>query len=91
MQESGRMTPQMDRSDFEEWDSDEAGVRWPAFGEAVSIWAWCQQRPISVAEAALAFNVAPSLIALAIEEHAWMYTVGDPNDPTKSFIGHDGE
>lgn len=55
------------------------------FGNALSVWALCQEHYPSVDEAALAFNVAPDLIREAVEADHWMFINVDGK------IEHDGE
>lgn len=47
------------------------------FGNSLQTWAIAQGRDVNVDEAALAFNVTPSIIRLAVKHHAWMYLSGD--------------
>jgi ribosomal protein L40E len=54
------------------------------FSNALQVWASAQNRPVKVDEAALAFNVAPTLIRQAVEAHYWLYLAGDE-------IEHEGE
>lgn len=68
----------------EEENAGAAGVYFSQFANAVSLWTCLQRRTVSIAEAALAFNVAPALVEEAIEWHPWMYTDG-------ATIMHDGE
>lgn len=55
------------------------------FANALSVWAWAQNRKITVNDAALAFNVAPALIRQAVEYHYWMFL------GTGGIIEHEGE
>ena len=66
------------------WNHDTGQPGIALFGNAVQVWAVAQNRPVTVDEAALTFNVAPELIRQAVEEHGWMYLRGDR-------IEHDGE
>jgi hypothetical protein len=55
------------------------------FANAVQIWALLQEREVTIAEAARAFNVPEAMIRTAVEWHPWMLIeAGD-------IIGHDGE
>ena len=55
------------------------------FANAVSVWAWGQARPVTINDAALAFNVAPDLVRQAVEHNHWMFIgAGD-------IIEHEGE
>lgn len=54
------------------------------FGNALQMWALCQHRDVTVREAALAFNATEAVIRQAVEEHYWMFLLGDK-------IEHDGE
>lgn len=69
----------------------EAGISRTQFANAVSTWVWMQQRPITVAAAALSFNTTPELIAQAVEDHYWMFLGGDATKPLDRTIEHDGE
>lgn len=52
----------------------EAGFPFSAFSNALQMWAFMQAGPrVSLAAAAQAFNVAPSLVAEAVRDHCWMY------------------
>lgn len=55
------------------------------FANAIQVWSTAQDRPTSVQEAALAFNVTPGLVAAAIDAHPWMFVGHD------DLIEHDGE
>lgn len=72
-------------SDFES-DPDEAGIHTDALGRALVTWTAMQlRRPVTVDEAALAFNTTPEIIRAAIDEAMWI-------DCTKSgVIELDGE
>lgn len=81
-------------TDILEDESDDAGIHRRTLATAVSCWSFMQNREkVSVAEAATAFNATPGLILRAIEDHYWMYLecAEGETDPTKQFIGHDGE
>lgn len=73
----------------------EAGIHRQDFANAVSIWAFMQQKEtgVTVAEVALAFNTTPELVRQAIEDHYWMSLDCEPGetDPTKQAIWHEGE
>lgn len=74
-------------------DDEEPGIHRRDFSTAVSVWSWMQQRPVSVADAAMAFSTTPELIRQAVSDNYWMLlcpSVDEP-DPTKQFIEHDGE
>lgn len=58
-------------------------------GNAIQVWSLCQGRTVTVAEAALAFNVTPSLILAAVEDHYWML-IG-VNAAGEDTIEHEGE
>ena len=64
------------------WNHGQPGIA--LFGNAIQVWSFAQNRPVTVDEAALTFNVAPELIRQAVESHGWMYLCGD-------LIEHDGE
>jgi len=54
--------------DLYEWGDDgQPGIG--MFSQAISVWVWCQSHSPTIAEAAIAFNVAPALISEAIEFH----------------------
>ena len=80
------------RNDFASPD-DDAGVFMDGLGRALVTWAAMQDRsPITVAEAALAFNTTPAVIREAVNE-AWYILVINPCEPdaTKQYIELDGE
>jgi len=70
---------------------DEAGIPFENFAQALPLWAWMQNRTVSVAEAALAFNTSPDIIRRAFEDQPYAYLSGDDADPSQQFIEHDGE
>lgn len=62
------------RDDDRGWNLHGSGhVSGHLFGNALQVWAWAQNRPVTVADAALAFNVAPHIIHEAIDNHAWLF------------------
>ncbi|MDG3444668.1 hypothetical protein [Nitrospirillum amazonense] len=71
-------------------DDADTGVTWTALSGAISTWAWMQERPVTVAEAAATFNTTPEHVREAIDQHPWAYLEGDGDDPTAQFIEHDG-
>lgn len=58
------------------------GIR--LFGAALQVWSVLQGRRVTVAEAAAAFRCPEALIREAVDEHYWMFLVGDA-------IDHEGE
>lgn len=64
----------------------EEGIR--AAGNAIQAWCICQGRPVTVTEAATAFNVTPAMIREAVREHYWMLLSGEGDD---AIIEHEGE
>jgi hypothetical protein len=81
-----------ERSQFAD-PNDDAGVMIDGLGRALVTWAAMQDRyPLSVADAALAFNTTPAVIREAIEDASWILVVNeDDPDPTKQLIELDGE
>jgi hypothetical protein len=71
--------------DEDYWDQKTGLPTSAHFGNAVQVWAIAQDRPVTITDAALAFNVSPDLVRRAVEDHCWMM-VGE-ND----LIEHDGE
>jgi len=69
--------------DHEDWENGIADIG--TFGRAVQFWSYAQNRKTTVEEAALVFNVAPSLMKLVIESHPWMEVEPDGE------IYHEGE
>lgn len=61
------------------------------FGSAVQVWAIAQQRDVSVADVARAFNIAPERVVEAIEEHYWMDLDGSAGDHEHVIIQNEGE
>jgi sugar/nucleoside kinase (ribokinase family) len=78
------------RNDFAHPDS-EAGVFIDGLGRSLVTWAAMQQRTVTVAEAALAFNTTPDVIREVIEDASWIYVSNDDADPTKQTIELDGK
>lgn len=67
------------------WNCDGSGnISIGLFGNAIQVWAVAQDRPVTVQEAAVAFNTTPAIIRQAVESHYWMFLSGD-------IIEHDGE
>lgn len=67
------------------WDQETGMPTSSFFGGAVQLWSLAQDRPVTVREAALAFNVTPDLMRQAINDHPWMLLGGSEK------IEHDGE
>ena len=60
-------------SDCEGWNLETSGMPGVGlFSSALQVWTVAQNRPVKVAEAALAFNVKPEIIRQAVEAHYWM-------------------
>lgn len=81
-----------ERSQFAAPD-DDAGVMIDGLGRALVTWTAMQDRyPVTVADAALAFNTTPEVIREAIEDAHWIVVVNESSpDPTKQLIELDGE
>ena len=77
------------RDDFSS-DSDGEGVSMGDFAAALSIWAWMNQRDVTVAEAALAFNTSPDLVIEVVKQSESMF-FDDEAASTASVIEFDGE
>lgn len=73
------------------WDTETGAPGIALFNNAIQVWAVAQQRPVSVADAARAFNVSPERIVEAVEEHYWMFLEGIPGDYEYLMIEHEGE
>jgi hypothetical protein len=70
----------------------ETGVCLYDIGRAIMIWSVMNYgRPLSVAEAAMAFNTPTAIVRDAVEENRWTFLTGDETDPQKEFIEVDGE
>jgi hypothetical protein len=67
------------------WDQETGMPTSTYFGNAIQVWSMAIDRPATVQEAALTFNVSPDLVRECIEDHPWMYL--DAED----HIEHDGE
>jgi hypothetical protein len=81
-----------DRDQIETDDDAEAGVRLHDIGRAIMIWSVMNYgQPLSVAEAAMAFNTTTAIVRDAVEEDRWAFLTGDETDPQKEFIEVDGE
>ena len=77
--------------DANSWDADDTGS--PGIGlvgRALQVWSTCQQRDVTLGEAALAFRLPIAMIAEAVEAHPWMFVYGPPTNPA-SLIAHEGE
>lgn len=75
----------------DDWDQETGAPGIALFNSAVQVWSALQDRPTSVAEAALAFNVTPQRIVEAVERHYWMFLDGPADDFTQLMIEHEGE
>lgn len=74
------------------WDHDTGAPGLHLFAGAVQVWSVMQDRPTSVAEAAMTFNVEPCRIVEAVEDgHYWMYLSGPRDDFARLMIEHEGE
>lgn len=81
-----------DRTQFAHPD-DEAGVMIEGLGSALVTWTAMQDHsPITVAEAARAFNTTPEVIREAIEDASWIYIASreDITNPAEQVIELDG-
>jgi hypothetical protein len=72
-------------------DSNEAGICWDKLGAAISCWAFMQSRPVSVADAARAFNTTPQIAEEAVGHWAWTFISSESDDPEEQIIEHEGE
>ena len=54
-----------------EWDADSGKGNLGEFSNAVKVWAWAQNRDVTINDAALAFNVSPDLIREAVDYGYW--------------------
>lgn len=72
------------------WDQDTGKPGIALFGNAIQVWSILNGRK-SVADAAVAFNCSPQMVAAAVKHHYWMLLVGRGDDFSKVFIEHDGE
>lgn len=72
---------------------DDAGIMIDDFGRALVTWTAMQNRtPVTVAEAAMAFNTSPEIVREAIENASWILVANEAEpDPTKQRIELDGE
>jgi hypothetical protein len=73
------------------WDTDTGSPGIATFANALQTWSFMQNRPTTVAEAAMTFNVRPERIREAVEWSNWMFLQGQEADPLNQTIGHDGE
>ena len=82
-------------SDDDDWDYETGAPKISHFSNAVQVWSILQERPTTIADAALAFNVPTERIYEAVEEHYWMFVGGDGEDASKNpvtdTIEHEGE
>lgn len=80
-----------EREMFDPEDSD-AGIFVSHLGRALITWVAMQNRhPVTVAEAAAAWNTTPDIIRDAVEEAMWIGIEGPDDDPTKQRLELDGE
>ena len=80
-----------DRSMFAS-EGDDAGIFIDGLGRALVTWVAMQDRsPVTVAEAALAFNTTPEIIREAVEEAMWIGVEGPDDDPSKQRLELDGD
>lgn len=71
------------------WDQ-QTGMPTRTFAaNALQVWSVFQNRPVTVEEAALAFNLTPSQIRQLVTVHLWMYLEAGENGA--EIICHDGE
>ena len=73
-----------DDLDLIDWDQETGRPTVGLFSEALQVWCFAQDHPVTIAEAAVAFRVTEALIVEAIESHPWMYVDG-------AYVGHEGE
>lgn len=73
------------------WDTETGAPGIILFGDALQVWSISQNHPVSVADAARAFNISPARIVEAVEDHHWMLLVGPRHDYERLMIEHDGE
>lgn len=74
------------------WDRDTGNPGIMLFANAVQVWAVMQdKRPITVGDAAAAFNAETRRVAEAVREHPWMFLEGPDDDPARQTIEHEGE
>lgn len=81
-----------ERSQFADPD-DDAGVMMDGLGRALVTWAAMRDKhPVTVADAALAFNTTPEVIREAVDNASWILIVNeDDPDPTRQLLELDGE
>ena len=72
-------------------DEGEAGLHESDFRQALQTWCFMQNRPVSVREAAIVFNVADAMVCKAVNEHAWLFLSGPDDDMSRLIIEHEGE
>lgn len=74
--------------------SEAMGFEPGRLSNALQVWSGLQGHgatDVSVGQAAVAFHLAPALIAEAVEAHAWMFLSGDRANPAAMIIEHEGE
>lgn len=83
---------------FDQWALDQTGFDLESgapgigtFANALQLWSIYQDQPVSVALAAVVFNVEPRRIIEAVEWHFWMFLTGPHDDYTRLMIEHEGE
>lgn len=52
---------------------DDAGIFIDGLGSALVTWTAMQERPVTIAEAALAFNTTPDVVREAVADASWIY------------------
>jgi hypothetical protein len=76
----------------EDWDHEGEGMPGVvSAANAIQVWAALQNKPTTVRQAALSFNLDDAQVRQAVEFHNWMYLSGPDDDPTKQIIEHEGE
>lgn len=73
------------------WDAENGTVGIMLVANAIQVWSVFNAGPRSVADAAAAFNMNPSSVIEAVEEHPWMFLTGPRDDFHQLMIEHEGE
>ncbi len=77
---------------FERDNNATVGVMFRDFVTAVGMFVYTngEERRVTVADVALAFNTTPELVREAVADHYWLLA-SDDEDPAKQVIECDGE
>lgn len=79
------------RDDFLNGQRDEAGLYWDEFCNSLCQFTCLQPGPLTVRDAAKAWNVTEQTIREAVEDHYWLSLEGPDDKPSNQTIYAEGE